>query len=217
MKKTIVAISAFLSSSIFAYGSGAIEPIYCPQEITCDFRANPNCKIKFISDSKYFSNLLQGNPWPQDVETLQFVSSTASFHSRSTVGSCNYKSKKYINYKFELSIKPESNVEAYYLSQNPFAWVFKGATATCESSKSTDCPLKEKLGFGIHNLNVTGGVIVKADNGIAISATNSNEYASINDEDALFGCGNVTQCTMDIMSSRSLKYGSIKIDMDTMK
>ena len=215
MKKTIVVISAFLSSSIFAYGNEPVKAIYCPKEIACTYSSTTNsytsCESKFISDPKYFGKLNVS----RGTATFQFVSAIASFHSSSTIGTCQYQYGGVGAFHAEVPIKPESNVEAYYLSQNPSAWIFQGGQATCESSKSTDCPLKERPGFVVHNVNVTGGIHVKADNG-GISI-NTAAYAGMNDEDALYACGNVTQCTMDIMSGRSLKYGSIKIDMDTMK
>ena len=45
----------------------------------------------------------------------------------------------------------------------------------------------------------------------------ASQYASITDEDALIACGNISQCDLNILSGKLLKYGSIKIDMNTMK
>jgi len=84
----IVILLSLSSFRTFAYeGNQDIKPIYCPESITCPTNGNiDSCKIKYISDSKYFGKL-SGNTYGA---TFTFASASAGFHSNSG-GSCRYE------------------------------------------------------------------------------------------------------------------------------
>ena len=218
--KNILIFSGFLfSNTIFGYNNEQIDPIYCPQEIICK-ASTKSCEIKFVSDTKYFGTLKPFTGSSIDI-TYKFVSARAPFHSESTGGSCVYISSNPIGYgNIELPIKHESNLEAYYAPKQQSAWVFGGYDSNCESSATVSCPLKERFVLIVHNINITKGVNIKFGE-YTYRGVGVNGYSAITDEDVLSICPGVKECTFDIVAGQSpsnpLKYGSIKVDTDTMK
>lgn len=225
MNKFLLILSLCFASNIFAVTNTQItQQIYCPQSINC-MSGNPGSCNLSQNNSKYFklSKISNGSSYISS-GTYSFQSVSSSFHSFYTDGFCEYSIKSGVNtYNLRLEIKPEANIEAY----DNFGWLPVGGglhsgEVTCKNTSSTSCPLKNRLGFVVHNLNVSNG-IKAISNGINL-INNSNygnlvtvsKYIAITDEDALIACGNVDTCSIDITSWKSLKYGSIIIDMNTM-
>lgn len=209
--------SLLLSSNAFSYGGEEIEPIYCPQEIICGDTKGENCQVIYNkpSDAKYFG--ISSSPYVNG--TYKFQLATATFHSYFPTGYCQYKTNNK-GYTVNLFIKPESNIEAYYNPPNPSAWIFNRVDAKCNDESDASpysCPFKERLGFVIHNINLSGGVFA-AINGVKISdLISSPNYVGIIYDDVLIGCGGEQECSIDILSGKGANYGSLKVDMDTMK
>ena len=189
---------------------GDLQPIYCPAQINC---TKTGCDFD-AKAAKYFS--LPSNA-TKCVDANKFKYAVAPFHSTSTAGSCWYEGQHIGTCGgIMLTIKPEANLEAYY-QPNLSAWDFSGQGAKCTAETASSCPLKERLGFVIHNMNITGGLFASSN---TIKITNlipSGGYVAVTDEDVLLGCGNVPQCTIDIISDKSFKYGSLTIDVSAMK
>lgn len=213
----LLATSTTSTIPALAYISGKDSinptPIYCPQEITGDQNG-----FHFSGDTRYFGKIETNlSTWMDNKGSHSFKSVSTSFHSSSTYGICIYEARcDYTkpNCWIRLEIKPEANLEAYYTKSS--AWNFSGQSATCNASSTSSCPLTERLGFVIHNINMADGVLASINNSDISSIIISPRYAGVY-EDALTGCGSVKQCTVDLLSAKHIKYGSIKIDMDTMK
>lgn len=230
MKKLVLFLSLlFFLSKIFAFDNKKdIQPIFCPQKIICSNR-NPtfnleSCYYEEKNNSKYFGSLKTAFPGSVYGGIYSLISVHSSFHSSYTRGYCEYKFGGFPDPNLHLEIKPEANIEAHNNSSNRSKWaILSGGEAICTDSSTKSCPLKNRLGFVIHNLNVANGIRA-ISNGINLlnNATGNNlidisGYAAITDEDALVACGNVPTCNIDIISGKSLKYGSMVIDMDTME
>jgi len=202
---------------------GAINNIYCPQIITCQSYAADSCRVAEQSkDSIYFGKLkalVAVAP-----KNYIFRLARSSFHSFYTEGYCEYGDQS--NPVLRLDIKPSANIETSIEPADIVNWVISGrGEAVCYSSSTKACPLKNRLGFVIYNVNLSNG-ITAISNGINLVNINNyrgndligiSQYVAITDEDALLACGNVSECSIEINSGKSLRYGSITIDMSTMK
>lgn len=206
-------ICQLLSLPSFAYVSGKVikeeKPIYCPSQINC---SRTQCDLS-PENAQYFS-------LPPDatkcVDANKFKSAEAGFHSSYSGGYCWYEGAHVGSCSgIKLSIKPQTNLEAYY--QKSSAWVFADKSVTCTASSPSSCPLKERLGFVIHNFNISGGVFASINGQDISQSIAPGSYTSIIYDDTLVGCSSERQCTINILSGKHIKYGSIKVDMDSMK
>ena len=204
------------------------EAFYCPLRIDyinnqwqiseCDKTGHCYAEYHGIL-AKYFN---QPNIKLTNNHTYLLDSASSTFHSSSTNSSCNYSETPFRKNVIILKIKPEANLEANI--DGSTSWILPNVI--CNEDTSQDdwylkphlgCPLKNRLGFVIHNINVTSGVILQSNEINITQNIPSTQYTAVTDEDALYGCGNSQQCSIDIQSTKGLKYGSIEINLETMK
>lgn len=216
-------------SNTYALQTTQNEYFYCPQRIdyqnkqwqitTCDKTGHCQADHRGIFD-QYF-NAPSINLTNNHTYLLDSVSST--FHSSAANNSCNYSETPNRTNVVILEIKPEANLEASINGSTN--WRFPDVTCNENLSNNDwhlhphlNCPLKNRLGFVAHNLNITNGIVLQS-NEITLTTDNipMTQYKAVTDEAALYACGNVEQCTIDIQSSKGLKYGSVVIDLVTMK
>ncbi|MHB1221277.1 MAG: hypothetical protein ACYC0J_04715 [Gammaproteobacteria bacterium] len=178
------------------------DAIYCPSEIKCTGRPTSSCSFS-SSNAKYFGEII-GSP---EAGTWGF--NWASSHDNKYA--CNYSNS------VSLSIKPTMALEAYY-NKPDSAWGRDPREKDRCKDSATLCPFKHLEGVAIYNYNVGGGVKAaiadKIIPGILIPPSKS---LGISHDEALPGCSGKKECIINLLSGQNVKYGSVKIDTDTMK
>lgn len=184
------------------------KPAYCPAEIKCTGTTLSSCTYP-TDHPEYFTGLNLWNVGYPTPATYPYVATLSSFHSNLAINTCQYMLGKAV---FLLQIKPPLNLEASFKEGNN--WIISAdGTATCGSPVAT-CPLKEKSGFVIHNSNVSGGVFASISDIQISKLIPVSTYTSVIYDDALVGCSSEKQCTIDLVSPKGAKYGSVIVDMD---
>jgi len=207
MRKIMLMLCLIGSSAVFAYTSKGVhtesKSVYCPPIVTCtsDECTFNSLEKNYFGDYFISNNDNDGSPLSS---SYSLASTTAMFHSNSFYEHCGYLSKE--KKPLRLLIKSEANLEAHHTPDS--SWT---SSSNCEGN----CPLKENLGFVIRNSILPEDILLSI-NGVDIHHL-TKEYTRVIYEDALVGCAKQKECSFDISSSNHTKYGSVVVNMDTMK
>lgn len=204
--KIIMAFALIGCQTSFAYISGKVptetKAIYCPAAINCTSNSLDSCKSN-STDEKYF-----GRPQKSGVIAGRHTFSYVREKKGVDDGGCFYAPT---GSNLILPFKPAANLVSYNRKQPPSSW----KNGQCGLNNAELCPLKEDLGFVIRNANIPE-IILGSINDKVISNIKLKSYEKISWADTLADCGNEKECTIDFFS-KNQKYGSVRVDTDSMK
>lgn len=180
------------------------EAIYCPPVLKCH---DPSCTFTSL-DAKYFGDFIPIK-WASQL-SLKFNSAHVDDNG---FAYCTYTDKAVASPVTLKTNYPDYRLEKYS-SKSGAKWVSNWCTPT--NGSVNDCPLKRRTDVLIHNVNIGNGLYASAANIYQSQLVINNSYLSLI-HDAVLGCGDNTKCTIDLLSSQQARYGTVTIDMKTMK
>ncbi len=182
------------------------KAIYCPPVLKCNF--TNDCTFASL-DAKYFGKIDASKTTPG--ATLTFYSANVD-HGFQV--SCTYR-RDGDYHTATLSINHEYHLDSYS-SKSDSKW-FNSGTLCMISPES--CPFKNRFDIWIRNININSGLYASIGNTYIsrLFYGDAFDMISIDHSDALLGCGEKTECSINLLSSQQAQYGSVTIDTKTMR